>query len=84
MDEATANIDIVTEQKIDKLLEETMKDSTVITIAHRLNTIMKCDRVLVLSFGEVVEFDSPGNLLKDTNSEFFKLCEELKKEENIN
>lgn len=51
LDEATANIDIVTEQRIQTLIEQEFSDSTVITIAHRLNTIIKSDRVLVLSHG---------------------------------
>ena len=59
MDEATANIDISTEQTIQKLISEEFKGSTVLTVAHRLNTIADSDRVLVLSFGEVVEFDKP-------------------------
>ena len=49
LDEATANIDIVTEQKIQQLIEQEFAESTVITIAHRLNTIIKSDRVLLLS-----------------------------------
>lgn len=70
MDEATANIDIVAEQKIQKLINEAFKDSTVITIAHRLNTIIKSDKVLVLSYGKVLEYDSPQNLMKNEDSEF--------------
>lgn len=62
LDEATANIDIVTEKKIQKLINEEFTDSTVITIAHRLNTIMASDKVLVLSYGQVKEYDSPANL----------------------
>ena len=51
LDEATANIDVVTEQKIQTLINEEFRTSTVITIAHRLNTIIKSDYVLVLSRG---------------------------------
>ena len=51
LDEATANIDIVTEQKIQQLIELEFAESTVITIAHRLNTIIKSDKVLVLQQG---------------------------------
>ena len=79
LDEATANIDVVTEQKIQKLIKEEFTGSSVITIAHRLNTIIKSDKVLVLSHGELVEYDSPKNLMKDPNSEFAKLLQELKK-----
>ena len=59
LDEATANIDIVTEKKIQKLINEEFTSSTVITIAHRLNTIMNSDKVLVLSHGEIAEYDAP-------------------------
>lgn len=59
LDEATANIDIVTEKQIQKLINEEFTNSTVITIAHRLNTIMNSDKVLVLSHGEIAEYDSP-------------------------
>ena len=79
LDEATANIDVVTEQKIQKLIKEEFTGSSVITIAHRLNTIIKSDKVLVLSHGELVEYDSPKNLMMDPNSEFAKLLQELKK-----
>jgi ABC-type multidrug transport system fused ATPase/permease subunit len=51
LDEATANIDLVTEEKIQKLVNEQFKDFTVITIAHRLQTIINSDKVLVLGDG---------------------------------
>lgn len=53
--------------------------STVVTIAHRLNTIIKSDYVLVLSKGELVEYDTPKNLSQNKKSEFAKLLKELKK-----
>lgn len=61
---------MVTEQKIQDLIQREFLDSTMITIAHRLNTILGCDRVMVLSFGELVEFDTPQRLMQDPNSEF--------------
>ena len=54
----------------------------MITIAHRLNTIINSDRILVLSFGEVVEYDTPANLMKNPDSEFSLLLQELKKEQS--
>ncbi len=79
LDEATANIDVLTEQKILKLIKEEFKDATVITIAHRLNTIIESDMILVMGNGKVIEYDSPMNLMQDTNSEFAQLLKELKK-----
>jgi len=70
LDEATANIDIVTEEKIQKLIESEFRESTVITIAHRLNTIIKSDKVLVLSYGKVEEYGTPNELMQDPNSSF--------------
>jgi len=81
LDEATSNIDVVTEERIQALLETFLEDSTVITVAHRLNTIIKSDKVLVLSYGTVKEYDSPHNLMQDPESEFTKLLQELKKKE---
>ena len=57
LDEPTAYVDPETEQTIWKVVREKLKDSTVITIAHRLNTIRDCDMILVLKHGEVDEFD---------------------------
>mmetsp|Transcript_10702 Transcript_10702/g.13321 ORF Transcript_10702/g.13321 Transcript_10702/m.13321 type:complete len:239 (-) Transcript_10702:35-751(-) len=81
LDEATANIDIATEEKIQRLIEHEFADSTVITIAHRLNTIIKSDRVLVLAYGKVKEYDAPRALMNDPESEFSKLLQELEEEE---
>ena len=60
MDEATASIDIITEEKIQKLINSEFKDSTMLIIAHRLNTIMHSDKVMVLSYGKIKEFDKPS------------------------
>ena len=81
MDEATANIDIKTEQIIQKLIIEEFAESTVITIAHRLNTIIQSDKVLVLGEGSVLEYDHPQTLLADKNSFFYSLANELEKKE---
>jgi len=81
LDEATSNIDIITEERIQALLDTFLADSTVLTVAHRLNTIIKSDKVLVLSYGTVKEYDSPHNLMQDPESEFTKLLQELKKKD---
>jgi len=53
----------------------------MITIAHRLNTIITSDKVMVLSFGRILEFDSPQALMRNANSEFSSLLKEIEKEE---
>lgn len=75
MDEATASIDYATDSKIQETLRE-VKESTIITIAHRLQTIIDYDKVLVLDKGKVVEYASPWELLSKEESGVFKgMCE---------
>ncbi len=76
MDEATASIDYKTERLIQESIMKVLKDSTVITIAHRIKTIIKYDRILVLSDGMIKEFDTPENLLKIKNGLFNELYKE--------
>lgn len=73
MDEATSSIDIKTEDTIQKAINEVMKHSTVITIAHRIKTIINYDKILVLDYGEIKEYDSPSNLIQNQNSLFYEL-----------
>ena len=63
MDEATANVDFKTETVLQNSINQGMKNCTVITIAHRIKTIINYDKILVLDHGEMVEFDSPKNLI---------------------
>jgi ABC-type multidrug transport system fused ATPase/permease subunit len=63
LDEATANIDLATEERIHHVLFERCKGATMMFIAHRTHTIMKCDRVLMLERGQVVAFGTPRELM---------------------
>ncbi|KAJ8130268.1 hypothetical protein O1611_g3362 [Lasiodiplodia mahajangana] len=73
MDEATASIDYNTDSKIQETIREL--DTTIITIAHRLATIVDYDKVLVLDHGAVVEYDHPHELLKKKTGTFRSMCE---------
>ncbi|KAG0213872.1 hypothetical protein BGX28_003296 [Mortierella sp. GBA30] len=75
MDEATASVDFATDEKIQTTIRNELGDSTLITVAHRLRTIMDYDRVLVLEQGHVVEFDSPINLITNPSSRFRDMVE---------
>ena len=75
MDEATANIDYKTEAALKKSIHEDMKESTVITIAHRIKTIINYDKILVLKEGEIEEFDSPQKLIEKKGL-FYQLYKE--------
>ncbi|KAJ2996301.1 hypothetical protein NUW58_g1011 [Xylaria curta] len=73
MDEATASIDYNTDSKIQETIREL--NTTIITIAHRLATIVDYDKVLVLDHGTVVEYDHPHELLKRKAGTFRSMCE---------
>ena len=68
LDEATSNIDIKTERIVQSVLKKMFKDCTVLTIAHRLNTIADSDKILVMENGKVGEFDRPEVLKRDKSS----------------
>ena len=74
MDEATASIDYATDAKIQDTLRE-VKDSTIVTIAHRLQTIIDYDKVLVLDKGKLIEYDSPWELINREEGIFRGMCE---------
>lgn len=66
MDEATANIDSLTELTIQRLVQEKFSEATILMIAHKLNTIMICDKILILDHGQIMEF---GDLAELKNKE---------------
>ena len=74
LDEPTAHVDPDTEQTIWNVVREKLKDSTVITIAHRLNTIRDCDLILVLQNGQVEEYDSFDTLMNNEGSALSKMA----------
>eukprot|EP00970_Alexandrium_tamarense_P001569 scaffold167_cov191-Alexandrium_tamarense.AAC.9 len=82
MDEATASIDNTTDAAIQQMIRENFADATILTIAHRLNTIMDSDRVLVLDDGRVAEFDSPSALLSKTEGIFKSMVDKSKSAHN--
>ena len=69
LDEATAAVDLETDDLIQATIRKEFAGSSVLTIAHRLNTIMDYDRIMVLDKGELREFDSPNKLLEVTPSQ---------------
>ncbi|KAJ7054182.1 multidrug resistance-associated ABC transporter [Mycena amicta] len=81
IDEATASLDYATARKIQSTIREKFSGSTIITIAHRLRSIMDYDKVMVLRDGHIVEFDSPRALLERQDSQFSDMCQAAGKEE---
>ncbi|XP_050728628.1 multidrug resistance-associated protein 1-like isoform X5 [Eriocheir sinensis] len=76
LDEATAAIDLETDDLIQQTIRTEFVDCTVLTIAHRLNTIMDSSRVLVLDRGMVKEFDTPSSLLESKSSAFYSMAKD--------
>ena len=70
LDEATANVDMNTDSVIQSKIREKFGECTVLTIAHRINTILDYDLVLVLGAGKLLEFGKPEELLKNQESQF--------------
>ncbi|KAH7322247.1 ABC transporter type 1, transmembrane domain-containing protein [Rhizoctonia solani] len=74
MDESTASVDFEIDAKIQATVREEFKQSMLITIAHRLRTVIDNDRILVLDAGRVAEFDTPKKLLEKPNGVFHEMC----------
>merc|ERR1719391_1040359 len=76
LDEATAAVDLETDDLIQKTIRQEFADCTVLTVAHRLRTVMDSTRVVVMDKGSIKEFDTPARLLKDKTSIFYSLANE--------
>ncbi|KAI8084874.1 P-loop containing nucleoside triphosphate hydrolase protein [Halteromyces radiatus] len=74
MDEATASVDFETDKKIQRTIATEFADCTILCIAHRLLTVVEYDRILVLHHGKILEYDSPINLINNSDSAFHKMC----------
>uniref|UniRef100_A0A8D3DGD5 ABC-type glutathione-S-conjugate transporter n=1 Tax=Scophthalmus maximus TaxID=52904 RepID=A0A8D3DGD5_SCOMX len=75
LDEATAAVDLETDTLIQSTIRTQFEDCTVLTIAHRLNTIMDYTRVIVMDRGHISEMDSPANLIAQ-RGQFYRMCRE--------
>ncbi|MBN3303878.1 MRP3 protein, partial [Amia calva] len=75
LDEATAAVDLETDNLIQSTIRSQFEECTVLTIAHRLNTIMDYTRVIVMDKGQIVEMDTPANLIS-SRGHFYRMCRE--------
>ncbi|PFH45713.1 hypothetical protein AMATHDRAFT_158119 [Amanita thiersii Skay4041] len=74
LDEATSSIDFATDAKIQATIREQFTDSLLLTVAHRLRTVIDYDRLIVLDKGRIVEFDTPWNLIQKEDGVFRSMC----------
>lgn len=75
LDEATASIDYKSDAMIQQTIRQEFSNSTILTIAHRLRSIVDYDKILVMDAGRVVEYDNPYVLIANKNSLFYSMCE---------
>lgn len=78
LDEATAAVDVETDELIQETIRKEFANCTIVTIAHRLNTIMDYDKIIVMDKGQIVEHDSPNALISDQESLFHSMAKDAK------
>ncbi|KAJ8684020.1 hypothetical protein QAD02_019812, partial [Eretmocerus hayati] len=76
LDEPTANVDLCTDELIQRVVKKKSKSCTVLIIAHRLITVMDCDKIILMDSGQVIELDHPYNLLQQKNGYLYKMVQE--------
>lgn len=80
MDEATSNMDPITDKMLHDVIQEIFSQCTILTIAHRLHSILNCDMVMVLDSGGLVEYDNPKKLIQDESTAFYKMCKDSERD----
>ncbi|XP_043470125.1 probable multidrug resistance-associated protein lethal(2)03659 [Leptopilina heterotoma] len=83
LDEATANVDPQTDALIQKTIRSRFKNCTILIVAHRLNTVMDCDRFIVMDAGRIVEFDHPHVLLQNKTGYLHEMVRQCGNEASI-
>lgn len=78
LDEATANIDLKTEKLMQDAVSHEFKDSTMFIIAHRIQTVLDCDKICIMEYGKIVEFGTPKELIRRPGSKFGEIYQKLK------
>lgn len=73
LDEATSLIDTETDEFIQETIHKEFKNCTIITVAHRINTILNSDKIIIFDQGKIIEFDETQKLLNDPKSIFYQM-----------
>lgn len=77
LDEATSSVDIATDNIIQEIIKKHFSNCTILSVAHRIHTIIDFDLIIVLDKGRIVEYDTPQNLLSNTSSVFYSIANEV-------
>nr|CAH8872156.1 unnamed protein product [Trichobilharzia regenti] len=77
LDEATASVDMKTDNLIQETIRTQFTDCTVLTVSHRLGTIINSDKIITIANGQIVDYDTPENLLDNTNSILHKMAKDV-------